>query len=323
MTVVTKTIGAAGDYTTLAAWAAALTNGAVYTAGDTANGEVIDTNLAGGVAFPTSGVLPTQINLYPSTTIRHRGTRGSGCRLYMTSSAACINIQNCNASITIDGFEIDYATLFYPVIGGVATGNNGSNVVISNIIAYGAAASGSSAAYFVFGGNVTTTKVFNCIAVINAYYAGTGRIPGFKDGNTGGTILFANCAAVGCGNLYAPTPGYGFDFTARATLRNCISVLTQNGGADFNGTPAAASNNVSSDTTAPGTLGITSVNTIANFRGVRAGDFHLMPGSSLIGAGVAVSGLTTDIAGNTYSTPPSIGPFEYVPAGSTLIVIED
>jgi uncharacterized protein (TIGR02145 family) len=39
--------------------------------------------------------------------------------------------------------------------------------------------------------------------------------------------------------------------------------------------------------------------------------FHLVTGSTLIGAGLAVGGLTTDGDGNVWNDPPSIGAFEY------------
>jgi hypothetical protein len=42
------------------------------------------------------------------------------------------------------------------------------------------------------------------------------------------------------------------------------------------------------------------------------GDFRPMVGSVLIGAGVAVSGITDDIEGNLRPDPPTIGAYEYV-----------
>ena len=41
------------------------------------------------------------------------------------------------------------------------------------------------------------------------------------------------------------------------------------------------------------------------------GNYQLLTGSSLIGAGVAISGITTDIDGITRLTPPAIGAYEY------------
>jgi uncharacterized repeat protein (TIGR02059 family) len=43
---------------------------------------------------------------------------------------------------------------------------------------------------------------------------------------------------------------------------------------------------------------------------VSATDFHLQSGSPAIGKGVAISGVTTDYAGNSYKNPPSIGAYE-------------
>jgi hypothetical protein len=42
------------------------------------------------------------------------------------------------------------------------------------------------------------------------------------------------------------------------------------------------------------------------------GDFRPQAGSVLIGAGVAVSGITDDIEGNLRPDPPTIGAYEYV-----------
>ena len=36
-------------------------------------------------------------------------------------------------------------------------------------------------------------------------------------------------------------------------------------------------------------------------------DLHVQPGSSAVGAGIAISGVTTDFEGNSYSNPPNIG----------------
>jgi hypothetical protein len=42
-------------------------------------------------------------------------------------------------------------------------------------------------------------------------------------------------------------------------------------------------------------------------------DFHLLPGSPAISAGIAIPNITTDRDGISYGAPPSIGAFEYVP----------
>jgi hypothetical protein len=43
---------------------------------------------------------------------------------------------------------------------------------------------------------------------------------------------------------------------------------------------------------------------------VSSSDFHLQSGSMAIGKGLAITGLTTDYAGNTLKNPPCIGAYE-------------
>jgi hypothetical protein len=126
----------------------------------------------------------------------------------------------------------------------------------------------------------------------------------------------SNCLVVDNKNIYFGA-GVGVIATTQTTIKNCVSL---NNGVDFSGTAnASSSNNASTDATAPGSASLLNLTDYENLLSPYSGDPSFKLGSSLIGAGVAIGGLTTDIAGNEYNDPPSIGPLEYtVTGGSTL-----
>ena len=322
MATVTKSIGAAGDYNTIAAWLSDLSNGSVYTSGDTAIGEIIDWTIAGGVTFPTSGVLPTTVTLQAHSTVKTRGIPGSGCRLLMSSAVEAVKFTNCSYTINLSGFEVDYEQINTLGSNGAIYWGNNSVVNIDSVLVYNPHRSARTG-LFRTAGNAGTSTVTNCIAIRDSYYAGSGAGHSYFMAHNGGSVLLANCAAVAGGNLFVTaTRGGGFVVNSNTTVRNCVSVDSY--GLDFTGTPAAASNNISSDGSAPGSDSITSVQAENVFNGAIGGNFTPRPAGVAIGAGIAVAGVSLDAAGNTRPDPPSIGPMELVSAGGgNIIVIED
>lgn len=104
------------------------------------------------------------------------------------------------------------------------------------------------------------------------------------------------------------------------TATNCVVMNFggTSGWADFLNMDAASDYNASRDTTAPGTHSLHSLTDTDVFTGVGQGSWDLRPktGSVLINAGTPISGITTDIAGNTRdASTPTIGAFEFVSVG--------
>lgn len=321
-----RTIGVSGDYPTIAAWMSDLTNGAVYTAGDTAIGEVIDWSAVCAVTLPTVGVLPASVVLRPAANRRHSGRIGTGCRLLPRSSAAAVTVGVITYNFTLEGFEIDYELAWNTtnvgsvhIVGG--SGNAGTWIV-SDLICYGFTTAGGSTAYGILvAGSFTgpAITVQNC-AVFSLRRSSTfGATVGIC-ATRGHAHTIINCSVFDTQNISTGTAA-GFSTTTATIIQNCVSIGNKT--SDFSGSVSSASNNASGDSTAPGTSAITGI-TEQQFAALRGGDARLLAGNPLIGAGVNV-GLTTDLAGNAFASPPSIGPLEFVASsgGSTIIVIED
>ena len=318
MPTITRTIGASGaDYTTVAAWAADLTNAVVYAIGDTAIGQVIDWSAVCAISLPTASVRPSDVILRPAANRRHTGRIGTGCRLLPRNNGAAITIGAITYNFTVDGFEIDYEGAWaaqevgaVTVIGG--SGNAGT-WLIQNLICYGYATAGGSNSYgLLIGGSFAgpTVRLQNCVVH---------RVR--RSSSFGGTVGIAilrsqanevyNCVVFDTQNTSTGS-AQGFSVTAATTIRNCVAIGNKT--ADFAGTAGTASNNASGDLTAPGASSITSLTEQA-FAAIRGGDCSPVSGSALIGAGTTISGLTTDLAGNNYGSPRPIGAREFVASG--------
>lgn len=84
----------------------------------------------------------------------------------------------------------------------------------------------------------------------------------------------------------------------------------------LNGASSSSSNNATNAASMTGTSNI--LNLVASNVFTSTTDLRLKAGSSLIGAGVTVSGKTTDIFGYTLSSPPSIGASEVQTPTTTI-----
>jgi len=313
MATVTKNIGTGGDYATVAAWSADLNNGAVYTAGDTAVANIVTSGLTCNLSFPAT-ILPTTVRVQPDASIRHRGQVGSGCRLVSAANSAVLSAFQRSYHVEIFDLEIDYngfsPSSTYAV--GITQSAQGGGMHCRNLLIYGFGVGGGSYVYGMeasgYGGG--TIKFENCAVIgllrsstfsscIGIYFATTGTL--------------SNCVVAKVTDVSTAT-AYCYSVISNCTVKNCVGVLGKT--ACFTGTPnASSSNNASSDGTAPGANSITSLVYYDHFRGLLGGDPHLLSGSSLIGAGIAISGLTEDIDGDTYDSPPAIGCDEYVATG--------
>jgi hypothetical protein len=318
MASVTKTIGAAGDYSTVAAWASDLNNGAVYTSGDTAIGQIIDLEAICNVSMPST-VLVAEAHLTSHPTVRHTGAIGTGARLLPRASSYAISAFTLSYKVRVSYLEIDYELAYHTTnTAAITFGNSaqGGSIEIHSCLCYGFINASGSNAYGIqvsgFGNGpckVENTAVFHLRRASS--FGTTIGIKADAHSTTVANCLVFDTQDVGTG------PAWGFAFASNTTAYNNISLGNKT--ADYTGSVGAGSNNASSDATALGTSPITGVGSDANFVSLIGGNPELISGSSLIGAGVAVSGLTTDAAGEDYASPPSVGPREYVaPSGSTL-----
>jgi len=109
---------------------------------------------------------------------------------------------------------------------------------------------------------------------------------------------------------------YGMDLANSPLAKNNAVI---NATKCFNGTYAVGSdyNADDGDASAPGA---NSLHTLAttDFVNYAGHDYSINNTSVLYASGVTISGLTTDILGNTFGSPPSIGAFEYISAGTTF-----
>lgn len=309
MATVTKTIGATGDYATVAAWHADFSNGAVYTAGDTAVGELIDAEITCAEVLPSSA-LPTTVRLQPAASMRHSGIPGTGARLYLNVSGPCLQVANHNYAVELIGLEISGKGFYYPLNAGVLhAGNsgNGGSFKADSCLIYDFGYGGGSNQYGIrtegygFG---SQPIIDNCFIYGIKRNSSFGGCVGISD--TAGAAI-NNCTVMQCVNFAAGT-GIGY---SGGTATNCLALHNDTDFSSVTDTYCA-----SSDSTAVGTGSITSVDALA---ALQAGcGWYPIPksGGPLDGAGVAVSGLTTDAAELSYASPPSIGCREVVSASS-------
>lgn len=150
----------------------------------------------------------------------------------------------------------------------------------------------------------------DCIIANNTIYNATGALDAIS-GTCG--VRTSNQS----GSLNLPTRFY--------LRNNIISIIYSNGSYTSFDVPAqvTADHNCwyAGAGTIPGTNNVTSNPQFANGGGsyALATDFELTSGSPCKGAGVAISGLTTDYAGIAWGSPPSMGAYEYESGGSLLL----
>jgi len=193
--------------------------------------------------------------------------------------------------------------------------------------------------------DIVVATLTNCIAAQNTHSGFSGNYCYDFNGTWGyARYNMYNCIAYNNSHPSTPGGGLGIWFTWNAdaenpqcTIRNCISIYnadtdeywTQTN--DSHGGEWIESNNSWNYDGGPFTpyigLSISQCNDLNNFvsldvsqlAGARQADGslpiitfgHLVEDSPLIGAGIAIAGLTLDGEGKTYLNPPSIGPFEY------------
>ena len=208
---------------------------------------------------------------------------------------------------TLNGF-----TLRYGGVVNISSDNSGggvacySNAIVENCLIYFNAAA--------YGGGTYQGAIQNCQIYSNTATYGGGVYKGSlvncginnngasNSGSGGGganSSSLLNCTVTGSTN------GYGI-FSSYAT--NCIVYYNNQGNIINSPTPAV----YCCATPSPGPTG-----NFTNAPGLFADNLHLQPGSPCIGTGKSVA-IGTDIFGQTWNTPPSIGCAEWQPAPAVL-----
>jgi len=162
--------------------------------------------------------------------------------------------------------------------------------------------------------------LYNCIAAYNG-------LMGFDESMDVGTtqnMQLYNCIAYYNNDYYS-----GFRFgvsagTSATTLRNNIAIVPTSGShTAYSGRARNTEDHNSWDgAVTANAADFVSVDT-SQLRGTRQSDgslpvitlFHLTSNSDLIGKGVAVGSNTKDAEGNSWSAPPSMGPYEFISKG--------
>jgi hypothetical protein len=313
MPTISTTIGAAGDYATLQAWADDLSNAGVYTAGDTAEGVVIDRILVGHVVLPNTA-LATLVTLAPLAAIRHAGKIGTGCTLQAVGTSPVVHAYHQAYEFHVSDFEVDWLKRYGPISGGIQVGGAAAPgaCTVSGMLLYGFSLGGSSNNYGIYSnGYSTTVTIKNCAVFGMRRNTSFGGCAGIYAQNSATTVT--NCLVFDTLN-YNNGTGNGIYASTSAVIKNCVSV--GNGGDDYYLGSASSSNNADSDGTAPGTSNVNNITHTDEFETLVGGDPHLKAGSSLIGQGVAVSGVDNDIDGDAWLSPPSIGCDEWTAAAA-------
>lgn len=302
--------GAGGYYTTLTAWEAAQQANLVAAdeirvaecyndwSGDGLNDRLV---IAG---WTTDSTRYPHIRAAPGQ--GHGGITGAGFRFWAYDEATLTIIQHyarvsdVEIRTTEDGNGYNYAV-------NIA---DASGVVLERVI--------GRASHTVFICNGPGNTIPNILISCLALKIGTVKSPtGFYGQATGyDYTIFYNCIA-GPGLL----AGFALSNSAGIREQVLINCIGYGSATNFSGSVADAStNNAASSGTPPGSNPYGSAVGSGDFVNAAGLDFHLAPGSGLIGAGAnQYSAFTTDIDGDTW---PSSGAwnigFDYHPAGASL-----
>lgn len=281
MADIIKTIGTGGDYTTLADWRADLDNGAVYSAGDIAYGDVLENlSFSSTVTIDTGSTIGLAgIVLRPdSGATRHTGYANTGAGFSMTGSAI-ISLSN-TVPITLE--DLDIRGEGTAVIG---MSSNGATYKMNRCVVQMYASGGTQVC--LINANTSDVIITNCVV----YTDGTATSSyGIYMISSSTTLKVLNCTVydMSSGGIYTV-------YRTNATLQNNLILDC---GTDFRSVtgsyPAATDYNLSSDASAPGGNSVTSAtpSDVITDTTVTDPDFSLKAGSSAIEAGTDLG--TTD-----------------------------
>ena len=270
-----------------------------------------------------------------------------GCRNYydtyiVTGGATNCTFTNCTSKNDIVTGGATDCVITNCTTGGTAGGivvrGGAADCVITNCTAGGMVVTGGATdcvitnctAIYIVTGGATDCVITNCkVSGGNDYnnyivYNGATNCV-ITNCTTSGGIVYGGVTAY-CTFIRCKAPYLQRNFNNPYAVTNCVIFNCDITMIDFGG----GTNNAASAYINAETLVLGMGNTLANFtslgtvttKGYSAGlndtpladfgDFRPQTGSVLIGAGVAVAGITTDITGATRSDPPTIGAYEGV-----------
>ena len=308
MATVTKTIKSGGDYTSPAAWEADLDDTSIYSSGDTAIGECSgDHELTSQLIINGGGTVGlTQTRLTAPAADRHDGTAGTGTRLtfdmtsckVFTMSYAVADVQR-----TCEWIEFDFEETvrsgdeyLYLSNGGESTGRliNFSHNLLHSLDA------GSNLVRLIWAETYCNAVHNNIVYDVTSTNSTWVR----------GIVMYHRFSFCANNTVYhVRTTGTGANATGIWTrdssaddMFNNISVGTGGTSANdyvvsYHAQSGTKSNNLSSDSTAPGTDAVTGESASDLFVSTWPGseDLHLKSGAAAIGDG--------DDIGTSYSIP--------------------
>ena len=304
----TSTIGTGQTYTTVKAWEAAK-QGDFVTATEGQRGEMLaETFDEDQLQFSGSTTDATyKWTLTCASGAEHGGVAGDGAILYSNYTGSSWN----TITIVDDYMEV----LDIEVIAdhsnirciGSSTGSDG-HIDIKRVLGHGGGTIDPSYCYN-FNAGTGTVTVESCCGY------NTQRGCYGKTDTTKVTVLHCTFVEEQTDDSESGKPGCWL-VTAKNTV--CFHFGGLSGWADFNSINAGSTKCAADDATGTesGLDNLTPENELTDLTDY-AMDLHIAPGGTgtLIGAGATGLGVSTDLAGNSFNTPPSIGCFELVAAG--------
>lgn len=276
----TKTIGSAGDYTTIAGWSAYVK--ALGTMTEDETGQCIDnanyTRGADSDLTFTSGLANGNTISLEATTNKHTGDFTTGSRVVASVGFSQMYIPNY---VTINDLEFrntsssNQARIF-----------NGNNNKYNRLILRTNTNTNSQAIRNTSNTTITACRIYGGIIAI--------------DGSS-------TC------NIYACTVTNSITAFDGAGSGNCQNNVAYNNTTDFTGSWGTATNNASEDGTHPGTAGVT-----ISGDPFDADGYTPAASGQLDGVGVDLS-ISLDAANENFNATPSIGAYEVI-AGVTYAI---
>lgn len=290
MAVITKTIGTAGrDYSTITSWEADLDDfSTVYSNNDDAVGECYaDSDFSEQAVINGGGTSMTGLNsitLTVATSDRHDGTAGTGVKMVNNSALSVYSDKNINISwLEMNQSGTTYGSTFSMIY----IHNNSYYQKISNMLLHDVTGASSIYPLHVKYGHPTLANNI----VYNVTHTGPYRGYGINASTLRESHVYNNTVYNIQGTHPSAAYNFGINVSYNYNIKNNISVEV--GSAVYSGCFGQAatsntSNNMSSDTTAPGSDSLTEVTTANQFVSIVAGseDLHLASGSEAVGAGV-------------------------------------
>lgn len=313
VTIVTKTIGATGDYSTVAAWEAAcpanlVTDDKIWR-GECQNQTFNEVVVIGGQT--TDATRYMELTTAAGASFADNANKLTNALRYNSANGASIEA-SVYAGLPFQN-TTDFTRLSKLQIANTNTGGygvvvmDGQGVIVDSVIAMSVGQFNSC--FSGHGVYLAVAPIFkNCLAIIDTDYA----VNGF---NINGEYNYAycyNCSAIRPSNRTVGGTGFFGSNTYDLVLKNCNAF----GFTDFQVSPSTTGNNNASTTTisfgSSNQASLTYANQIQQPNSATGLDCRIKAGSSLIdnGADLSGSGVTTDIVGTARIVPYDIGVWE-------------